>query len=188
MLEDRDSLRFLVFTISTLAHSVMASCDRLRTATGIFKGKRLRGVGYNGSLPGHKHCDEAGHLLIDSHCLRTRHGEKNALSNTPEQFKQGGEAIVLGTPCITCVQDLIHEGIKTIHYVGEYQNARGKEEIQSIANQAGVSLVQHNIDWQEHLQTLCDLLTRKGGILWLAGYRLKITKESLQPPEERKEQ
>lgn len=187
MLDDRNKLRFMVFVLCTLAHSVMSTCDRLRTATGIFKNKRLGGVGYNGSVPGEPHCDDAGHLIIDGHCEATRHGEENAISNTPESYKRSGEAIVLGTPCLRCVKNFIYEGLKAIHYIGTYDNARGKENIESLAQRAGVELQQHDIDFQELLQTFCDLLARKGGVLWLAGYRLKVTKEPLQPAEERKE-
>ena len=36
------------------------------------------------------------------------------------------------------------------------------------------------MDWADFFQDLFDLLTRKGGLLANAGYRLKITKEPLK--------
>lgn len=79
MTEERDELRDLVFWFVTLAHSCLGTCDRLRTASSAEKDKRIVGIGYNGSLPGQPHCDEVGHLIIDGHCERTRHGETNLI-------------------------------------------------------------------------------------------------------------
>lgn len=180
MPKDRDELRFLVFLGSTALHSVMATCDRLRTACGIVKDKRLRGVGYNGSVSGLWHCDEQGHLMEDNHCIATRHGEANAISNTDRKYLRGGQAIVIATPCINCIKDLVEEGVATIDYIGSYSNARGKEHIAAIAQKKNIELREHTVDWLEVFQILFDLLARKGGILQRAGYRLKITKEPLE--------
>jgi dCMP deaminase len=180
MSKERDETRFKVFLASVALHSVMATCDRLRTACGIVKNKRLRGVGYNGSVSGLPHCDDAGHLIEDNHCVATRHGEANAISNTSREDLRGGQAIVIATPCINCVKDLSEEGVKEIDYVGSYSNARGKEYLDAIVKAKGMELRQHDIDWAELFQNLFDLLARKGGILHRSGYRLKITKEPLE--------
>ena len=36
-------------------------------------------TGYNGAISGDPHCDEAGHLMRDGHCIRTIHAEMNAI-------------------------------------------------------------------------------------------------------------
>lgn len=189
-MESREHTRFMVFVLSTVLHSVLSTCDRLRTATCIFKNKRLRGIGYNGSLPGQPHCDEAGHRIVEGHCLRTRHGERNALSNVEMvEHRRNAESIVLGTSCLDCVNEQVAEGIKKIHCVGKYKNAKGKEDIDEVTGRAGVELIEYNFDWALEFQKMFDLLTRPGGVLWFAGYRLKITKEPLETtPDERKEQ
>ena len=70
----------------TLLMSVLATCDRLRTASSAEKDKRLRGFGYNGSVSGDGHCDDVGHLMVDGHCERTLHGEENLR----EKYAAGG--------------------------------------------------------------------------------------------------
>ena len=175
--EKREELRFNVFTASVALHSVLGTCDRLRIASGAVKDKRLRGVGYNGSVSGLSHCDDVGHLMVDGHCMRTRHGEVNLISNTDREHLKGAQVIVVATPCLECVKDLAHEGVAEIHYIGLYGNAAGKEHIETIAKEKGIKLIQHNVDYQELFQMLFDNLASKGGILERAGYKLRIVKE-----------
>ena len=175
--EERNRLRFDVFMASVALHSVLGTCDRLRTASGAVKDKRLRGVGYNGSVGGLNHCDDVGHLMVEGHCLRTRHGEVNLISNTDRNHLKGAQVIIMGTPCLECVKDLAHEGVTEIHYVGSYSNAAGKEHIEIIAQEKGIKLVSHDVDYKRLFQDLFDNLASKGGILERAGYKLRIVKE-----------
>lgn len=172
----RDEMRFRVFLGSIAFHSALGTCPRLRTACGIVNNKRLRGVGYNGSVSGTPHCEEEGHLMADNHCIRTRHGEVNAITNTDRKDLRSGQAIIIATPCLDCVKDLIEEGVTEIDYVGSYQNAKGNHHIEELARQKGVTLRQHEIDWRDLFQDMFDLLVREGGILANAGYRLRIIK------------
>jgi dCMP deaminase len=176
----RELMRFRVFLGSIIMHSALATCDRLRTGCGIIKNKRLRGVGYNGSVSGLPHCDDAGHLMEDNHCVATRHGEANAISNTSRDDLRGGQAIVIATPCINCIKDLAEEGVIEIDYIGSYSNARGKEHLDKIVKSKGITLRQHEVDFAELFQYLFDLLARKGGAFYRAGYRLKVVKEPLE--------
>ena len=181
MEKDRQETRFMVFLASIDLSSVMGTCDRLRTACGIVKDKRLRGVGYNGSVTGLPHCDDVGHLMEDNHCIATRHGEANAISNTDPRHLNGGQAIIVATPCINCIKDLAEAGVQEVVYVGSYGNARGKEHLEKFTQQKGMSLRPIEVDWADLFQNLFDLLAKKGGILYRAGYRLKVTKI---PPED----
>ncbi|MDP3710137.1 MAG: hypothetical protein Q8R29_00225 [bacterium] len=185
---ERDQLRLDVFIACVILHSDLGTCNRLRTACGIIRDKRLRGVGYNGSLHGFLHCDNGDHLLIDNHCEATIHGEENAIFNTPPEFRNGSTAIVIGDPCLRCAKSLIHAGVKEIICIGGYANARGKEQIDKIAKQAGVIVRPYKIDPAELFQKLFDLLTRQGGMLFNLGYRIKLVKEPLQNPKKEKDQ
>lgn len=186
---ERDQLRLDVFVACVILHSDLGTCNRFRTACGIVNNKRLRGIGYNGSLHGFLHCDDGDHLMIDNHCEATIHGEENAIDNTPPEHRPGSVAIVIGTPCLRCAKTLIHAGVKEIICIGEYTNARGKGLVDKIAKQAGVVVRTYEIDPAKLFQKLFDLLTRQGGMLFNAGYKIKIVKEPLQPTtEERKEQ
>lgn len=184
----RDEMRFKVFLGSAVLHSTLGTCPRLRTACAIVNKKRLRGMGYNGSVSGTPHCEDEGHLMVDGHCVRTRHGEVNAITNTDRKDLRGGQALIIATPCLDCVKDLIEEGVTEIDYVGSYQNAKGKQHIEELAQQKGVIFRQHDIDWRDFFQDMFDIFTREGGILANAGYRLQIIKifdSELKREEER---
>ena len=119
--------------------------------------------------------------MEDNHCIATRHGEANAISNTDPRHLNGGQAIIVATPCINCIKDLAEAGVQEVVYVGSYGNARGKEHLEKITQQKGMSLRPIEVDWADLFQNLFDLLAKKGGILYRAGYRLKVTKI---PPED----
>ncbi len=176
----RDDVRFKVFLGSIALHSALATCDRLRTACGIVNNKRLRGIGYNGSVSGLPHCDEAGHLMDNNHCVRTRHGEANAITNTDRNDLKNGQAIVLGTPCFHCAKNFAEEGVMRIDYIGNYDNQLGDHHLEELAKLKNMKLQPHSVDWADFFQELFDLLTRKGGILANAGYRLEVKKQPLK--------
>ena len=176
---DRESMRQTVFLISTVAHSVLGTCDRLRVACGIVKGKRLRGLGFNGSVNGLAHCDDVGHLMEDGHCVATVHAERNATINVDREHLDGAQAIVTATPCLPCVHDLLQCGVARVDFYGTYNNSLASSKIVEQAKKKGVKLTQHDVDWEKVFQDLFDLLARKGGVLNNSGYRLRVTKEPL---------
>jgi len=186
MSDKREKVRSSVFLGSIILHSVLSTCDRLRTACGFIKNKKLRGIGYNGSVSGQPHCDDDGHLMVDNHCVRTRHGEKNAISNTDRQHIRGSEAVVIATPCVDCMKDLIEEGVRKISYVGNYDNAKGKEFIEDLARNRGVELRRFEIDFADLFQELFDMMAQKGGVLYRKGYTLNIQKVPFVPEPEKK--
>jgi len=179
---ERDAMFQLAFLVSTVAHSILGTCDRLRVACGIVQGKRLRGFGFNGSVSGLPHCDDVGHLLEDGHCVATIHGEDNAILNTDPALLIGAQAIVTATPCVNCIKRLLQARIARVDFYGEYSNSIGRTKTAAMARRKKVPLVQHTVDWADVFQRLFDLLARKGGILASAGYRLRVTKEPLDRP------
>ncbi|PIR69903.1 MAG: hypothetical protein COU47_00505 [Candidatus Niyogibacteria bacterium CG10_big_fil_rev_8_21_14_0_10_46_36] len=178
MSKERDEKRERVFLCSILCHTPMSTCDRFHIASGIIKNKRIVGVGYNGSLPGEPHCDEAGHLMIDGHCERTNHSEENAVFNTDPKQLEGATVMIVGTPCIRCLRTLISVGIKKIICYGEYDNAKGKEFMSELKRK-DIVFEQRYVDYQQLFQQLFDDMTNKGGILHRENYRLKVTKVPL---------
>lgn len=176
---ERDKLRQLAFLVSVVSHSILGTCDRKRVSCGIVKDKRLRGMGFNGSVNGAPHCDQVGHRMVEGHCERTVHAEENATHNTDRGHLKGAKAIVTTTPCIRCMQTLAQAGVKDIDVYSVYPNARGNEQLNVAAQEAKIRLHQHEIDWQKTFQKLFDLLAGDGGVLKNAGYSLKVTKDPL---------
>jgi dCMP deaminase len=64
-----------------IAHVVAlrSTCDRAFVGTVMVLDKRILTTGFNGSPAGLPHCDEAGHLMVEGHCVRTIHAEANAI-------------------------------------------------------------------------------------------------------------
>lgn len=99
-----------------------STCDRKHVGSVIVKDKRVIATGYNGSVPGEDHCDDAGHQIVNGHCIRTIHSELNALL----QAARFGTAVDGATlycntkPCLGCMKAIVAAGIREIVYRDEY--------------------------------------------------------------------
>lgn len=127
------------------------------------KNNRLVGAGYNGSLPGHPHCDDVGHLMVDGHCIRTLHAEVNAILHSTGDL-EGATAYVLGTPCIDCVRKLLAKKVQKIYFTHDYDNqARGGEHIFELVRTSGAEIKRIDIDFQKALAKEATILAGPGG-------------------------
>lgn len=119
-----------------------ATCDRKHVGCVLVKNNRGLVSGYNGSLPGQPHCDDAGHLYFEGEtgCKRTIHAEMNALVIAARNgiAVEGCEAYVTCMPCYNCLKALIAAGVTKVYYHEEYRQDHAKD----IAKQAGVPLIQ----------------------------------------------
>ena len=100
-----------------------STCDRAAVGAVIVREKRILTTGFNGSPAGLPHCDEAGHLMIDGHCVRTTHAEANAIIQAALHGISTNGAICYVThfPCLGCTKMLINAGIKAIIYANSYR-------------------------------------------------------------------
>ncbi|MFH0890411.1 MAG: cytidine/deoxycytidylate deaminase family protein, partial [Candidatus Liptonbacteria bacterium] len=122
--------------------SSRGTCDRLYAGAVLTKDNRIIATGYNGSPPGLPHCHEVGHLLEEGHCVRTIHGEHNALLQAARQGSTGTEGATLYTkysPCIHCTKYVIACGIKRIVIGKIYRNPKAIEMLQ----EAGIEAVMY---------------------------------------------
>ncbi len=119
-----------------------STCDRKHVGAVIVRDKNILSTGYNGSIKGLPHCDEAGHEMVDGHCIRTTHAEANAIAQAAKNGVRVGDAeiFVTASPCYNCFKIIANSGIKTIYYDEFYRDERVLEQ----AKEAGIELVHLN--------------------------------------------
>lgn len=100
-----------------------ATCDRAHVGCVIVRENRILVTGYNGSPPGIEHCDDAGHLLVDTHCVRTVHAEQNAICDAARRgvSLRNATAYLTHYPCLTCTKLLVSAGVIGVVYGNSYR-------------------------------------------------------------------
>ncbi len=116
-----------------------STCDRKNVGAVIARDKTILSTGYNGSIRGLPHCDEAGHEMVDGHCVRTTHAEANAIAQAAKNGVRVDEAeiFITASPCYNCFKLIANAGIKTIYYDEFYRD----ERILKHSQEAGIKLV-----------------------------------------------
>ncbi len=124
-----------------LAVAERSTCDRAQVGAVLVRDKRILTTGFNGSPSGLPHCDTAGHLLVDGHCVRTIHAETNAIIQAALHGVSTKDATCYVThfPCINCTKTLINAGIAEIVYLNDY---RIDDNALQFLNSVGVVLKQ----------------------------------------------
>ena len=138
MLKNRISWENYFMNIATEV-ATRSTCDRKHVGAVIVREKTILSTGYNGSIRGLPHCDEAGHEMVDGHCVRTTHAEANAIVQAAKNGVEINlsEIYVTASPCYSCFKLIANAGIKTIYYKELYRDDR----INDRAKEAGINLV-----------------------------------------------
>lgn len=109
--------------------SERATCPRMHCGCVLVRDKRILSTGYNGSIPGDEHCEDAGCIIEDNHCVRTIHAEMNAIIQCSIHgvSTQGATAYITNMPCTNCAKALIGAGIKEIVIFSDYHNTKAED-------------------------------------------------------------
>jgi len=118
--------------------STRATCDRKHVGAVIVRERTILSTGYNGSIRGMPHCDEAGHEMEGGHCVSTIHAEANAIIQAARNGVNisGGEIYTTASPCWNCFKLIANSGIRKIHFGEFYRDERSLK----VAAQAGIEL------------------------------------------------
>lgn len=116
-----------------------STCDRAQVGCVIVRDRRILTTGYNGSPTGLPHCSEVGHLMVNSHCVRTLHAEQNALIQAALHGISTRKAILYVThqPCYNCAKMIVNAGILLVVHGGVYRDQASLE----LFEEAGISLI-----------------------------------------------
>jgi len=109
--------------------SERATCPRMHCGCVLVKDKNVIATGYNGSIPGDEHCEDAGCLIVDNHCVRTVHAEMNALIQAARRGHgtEGAAAYITNMPCTTCSKALITAGVRRIVIFSDYHDTMAEQ-------------------------------------------------------------
>ena len=121
-----------------------STCDRKHVGAVIVRDRTILSTGYNGSIRGMPHCDEAGHMMENDHCVATIHAEANAILQAAKNGVriEGAELYITASPCWTCFKMVANAGIKTIYYGEFYRD----ERIFDTAKKLGIELKHIKVD------------------------------------------
>jgi dCMP deaminase len=116
-----------------------STCDRKHVGAVIVREKMILATGYNGSLRGLEHCDDAGHLMQDGHCVRTVHAEANAIVQAARNGvrSEGASIYVTASPCFACFKLIANAGIGRIVFGEFYRD----ERIFTFSEKLGIELL-----------------------------------------------
>jgi len=119
--------------------STRSTCARKNVGAVIVRDKTILSTGYNGSIRGMPHCDEAGHEMEGDHCVATIHAEANAIIQAARNGVNinGAEMYTTASPCWSCFKLIANAGIRRIYYGEFYRDERSLR----VAGQTGIELV-----------------------------------------------
>ncbi len=123
-----------------LVVAARSTCPRKHVGSVIVRDKNILSTGYNGSVRGLPHCDEAGHMMEDGHCVRTIHAEINAIIQAAKNGARIDQATIYVTasPCWHCFKAICNSGIKRIVFEEFYRD----ERIFEVSQALGIELVE----------------------------------------------
>ena len=103
-----------------------STCDRKHVGAVIVREKTILSTGYNGSIKGLDHCDDVGHEMENTHCVKTIHAEANAIVQAARHGIRidDSEIFVTASPCYDCFKLIINAGIQKIYYLEFYRDER----------------------------------------------------------------
>ena len=121
-----------------------STCDRKHVGAVIVRDRTILSTGYNGSIRGMPHCDEADHMMENDHCVATIHAESNAILQAAKNgvMIDRAEVYITASPCWTCFKMLANAGVKKIYYGEFYRD----ERIFDTAKKLGIELTHIKVD------------------------------------------
>jgi dCMP deaminase len=111
-----------------------STCPRKHVGAVVVRDKTILSTGYNGSVRGLPHCEEAGCMIEDGHCVRTIHAEANALIQAAKHGVrlEGAAIYVTASPCWNCFKSIANTGIERIVFGEFYRDQRIFEVAQKL--------------------------------------------------------
>ena len=103
-----------------------ATCDRKHVGAVLVRDRTILSTGYNGSIRGLPHCDDAGHMMENGHCVATVHAEANAIIQAAKNGVRidGATIYTSASPCWSCFKLIANSGCVRIVFGEFYRDPR----------------------------------------------------------------
>ncbi len=175
MPENPARLEFLEYgALMALAASCRSTCSRRLVGCALFNShKVVVATGYNGAPAGAPQCDEIGCLIVDDHCKRITHAERNAAIFSGSSDLRGGYSFTTIMPCRDCFDLLVAKEIKHLYYLEDYRNEDHQDYVKKVCRKKGMVLQKVNSCIVALMQKAIDFHQGPGGLL-VARNRLTI--------------
>ena len=137
-MSDRPNIDQYFLNVADVVSS-RATCDRAHIGAVLVKDKYIISTGYNGAPRGLGHCDDLGHEMENSHCIRTTHAEQNAIIQAAVRgaSTQGSTLYTTHSPCKICAKIILNAHISKVVAKRIYRD----ETVKRMFDEAGVELV-----------------------------------------------
>src|SRR6202162_6096162 len=119
--------------------STRAPCPRKHVGAVVVRDRTILSTGYNGSIRGLPHCEDAGCVMEDGHCVATVHAEANAILQAARNGVgvAGAELYTTASPCWPCFKLIANSGIRRVYYGEFYRD----EKSLAVAREAQIELI-----------------------------------------------
>jgi len=107
--------------------SSRSTCNVVKVGCVLINDKQILSTGYNGSVPGYKHCSDFGDkfcyikesedILRYNFCL-ANHAEMNVIAQAAKTGVSVKDSVLYTTysPCLSCMKSLLVAGIRKVYY------------------------------------------------------------------------
>lgn len=112
-----------MFMMMAEAASQRSTCYRRSVGAVIVQGSNVISIGYNGPKAGEMHCT-GQNCTGSGGCARAVHAEDNAISRATVPLA-GARMYVTESPCVSCANQVILNGISEVYYLNEYRIVEG---------------------------------------------------------------
>lgn len=161
----QERLNFLEYGAAmAFAASSRGTCPRRYVGTALFDAHKIvAATGCNGAPAGAPQCDQIGCLMVDNHCKRATHAERNASVFAGRRDLRGGYAFITIRPCDDCFKILVELGIRHIHYLEEYRpEIAGAQK--GICRERGIHMEQLPFNLEHLLRKMIRFHQNSGGL------------------------
>jgi dCMP deaminase len=103
-----------------------STCPRRHVGSVIVRDNVILSTGYNGSMVGTVHCDDAGCMEENGKCQRAVHSEANAIVQAAKNGVPLSNSVIYVTasPCWNCLKLIVNAGITKVYYLDKYEDSK----------------------------------------------------------------